>query len=980
LEVRDLYQGEGRFANKNFYTRPIDLLNYKIVKLFVNCDSTFNYVDTSHYAAAFVVRLGSDSLNYYEYRSPCHPDRRPGSPWNPLNEVTINLADLTLIKQLRTSIDTVNYFPVANGPPGAKFGILGNPTITSIRVISLGVVNNYGSIAVQPIRGSVWFNELRVLKTNDKSGYAFTLGAALKLADLANINFSYSKVDPNFHSLETRFGSRKLANSWDISGSLNLHKIINSLLSSSVSVKFKDFFTIPINFSHSEVYDKPTYLPDTDIDLETAVNNKLAQFHDNPGIASYYADQVRIASQTLRITNRFSINGFKFTYPSDNFFVREIVNKIEVSYYRNSITERTPISESKYAWDMGGNIGLSSTWSFLDDLNLNIGKFIPLGEEYKNAKLYFFFPFFPLSPLYANAFSVGTSFTRSRGNEQLRNQLRPNPTSRSFNANRNFSMDWKFIENWIIDITGNYSFGAGSDLTYLETLNDSLKTQRSEGEIIDDIFFNKSLINFGKDLSYTQSVSINPRFNFPVIKNFVDLTTSYRSQYSWQPSLQTVFTGNTVGYTADFQSSAQLNIKQILDLFKADEKQEIEGGSRSIYQDGQEQSFGNLLKFLGTFIPNQLNLTFSQSKTMTNSGIGGRPGFTNFWMMFNSKDHFGPSRLYQLGWSNDPGPRVPFVSLSDNEGYSNILNISTYINPIFPDYLKISFTYKTSWSTNKLSNYITDATGGLGLPASILSYHTVTRPSFLFSSDIIPKLAKPNVSNLQAKEISESFENEVLSFPFPGWNLTLSGIEKFEMFSNFASNISFENAYSTDYKKITKYTGIGEETVETQNITSGFNPLIGLNVTFKQIEGGALTASLKISKTNNYDLTPSSQTINNTSTSDLSINASYTKSGFKIPLFGLSLDNDLSIAFSYTRSSNDPRLFRYSFEEGIWHDDALNGSISTSINPSIQYALSRSVTVQVFYKYTKIEPSEGSQQIPTRKSNEAGLNIRLAIQ
>jgi hypothetical protein len=982
VEVRNLVQGPGKFAYKFFNAKALDLLNYKIIKIFVNGDPSFKYVDTSNYDAAMVVRLGSDSMNYYEYRAPIHPDRRPSTPWTSQNEITINITDLTLVKQVRDSVGIITYLPVPNGPPGAKFGVIGNPGINAITQIALGVVNNKNGIVASPITGSVWFNEMRVLKTNDKSGYAFTLGATVKMADLGNLNFSYSKTDPNFHSLEGRFGNRILSNSWDFSGTLNLHKIINSLLASALSIKLKDFFTIPITFSHSEVYDKPVYLAGTDIDLETAAQNKydavLKQDPGNVGLAEYYANQVRIASQTLRIRNTFAINGFKFTFPSDNFFAREILNKIEFSFYRNSTTERSPQSESKYTWDMGGSVGLTSSLDLMDKLNISIGKLIPLGEEYQNAKIYFFFPFIGLAPLFSNSIGVGTNFTRNRGDEQLRNQLYPNPTSRNFAANRNVNMDWKFIENWIIDITGNYSFTAGSDLTYLETSPDSLKIQRSEGQILDDIFFNKGLINFGKDLSYSQVVSINPKFDIPGFKKFFDITSSYRVQYRWQPALSTVNAGNSVGYNSDFQFSGALKLNQIYNLFKSTTPNKILGGSQS--QDGDKQNLGEIIKLLGTFLPDQVNLTYSQAKTLANSGITGRPGFTNFWASWGTKTEFGPSRLYQMGWVNNPGPRAPFVSLSDAEGYSNSLNVSTFITPIFSNNLKISFTYKTTWSNNTQLSYVTDEFGNLGSPTSVLKVNTVSRPSFLFGTDIQKNLPRPadTLDNAtKSRIVSESFEKDVVSFPFPGWSLTLSGIEKFEMFSNFASSISFENSYSADYKKTGKFGGL-TETIDNQNITSSFTPLIGINVTFKEIEGGNLTASFKLNKSNIFDLTPSSLVINNTATSDMSINASYTKQGFKIPLFGLSLDNDISIAFSYTRTTNDPRIIK--FDQGIWTNDALNGSVSTSINPSIQYALSRSVTVQLFYKFTKVEPSEGSDQIPTRTSNEAGLNLKLSIQ
>jgi hypothetical protein len=987
VEVRNLYQGQGKFATKFFNTKPFDLLNYKIVKLFVNNDPSFNYTDTGNYDAAMVIRLGSDSGNYYEYRAPLQKETRPRSPWNPLNEVTINLTDLTQVKQFRDSALTVpKYIPVPHGPPGSKYGVLGNPTISSITMISIGVVNNRKPISAHPISGTVWFDELRVLKTNDKSGYAYTFNAALKMADLGNLNFNFSKVDPNFHALEDRFGSLNLSTNWELSGTLNLHKILNSLMASMFSVKMKDFFNIPITFTHSETYDKPQFVPNSDIDLETAAQNEytqvLAQTNGNQEYANYESNQLRIASQTLTINNRIAINGFKFTLPGDNFFVQELLNKMELSFYRNSSTQRSPTTQSSSAWETGGSLGINSNLKLMDIVHLNIGKYLPLGDEYKDAKLYFFFPFIPLVPLFTNSLGLGTNFVRSRGDEQLRYQVAANPTTRNFNDTRNMSLDWKFIENWIIDLTGNYTFNAGSDLTYLETTSDSLRQQRSNSQILNDIFFNGgSLINFGKDINYNQTININPKFNLPVIKNFLDLTSSYRVQYGWAPTLQAVNLGNTVSYNADFQASAYLKLKQILDLIKSgNSTNKMQGMSGSPMQNDNKQSLGDLFRMLGTFLPNQVSFSYGQNKIVTNGGVAGRAGFTNFWVSSRTKEDMGPSRAYQLGWINDPGHRVSNVATQDIEGYTNTLTMSAFINPIFPDNLKISFTYKTDWSRNKNSNYQTDLNGNLGPPTSVLGVRTITRPSFFYGTDIQSKLPIPTDPLTSADEISSAFEKNVVSFPFPSWDLNLTGIEKFEMFSSFASTISLETAYSSDYKKTLKFNGSIPEYIESQSIVSGYSPLLGVNVTFKEIQGGSLTASVKINKTNNFDVNPQSAVINITSTTDYSINTSYTKSGFKIPLFGLSLDNDLSIAFSYTRTTNDPKQLIFRIDQGFWDNSVLNGSISTSFNPSIQYALSKSVTVQLFYKYSKIEPNAGSQQIPTTTSNEAGLNLKLAIQ
>ncbi len=982
LDVTDILPGQGKYVFKSFTTRPIDLVNYKIFKVFVNGDSSFTYTNPNKYDAAVVVRLGNDSSNYYEYRAPIRPDIRPMTPWNSLNEVIINLSELTAIKQKADSTGLIHYEPVVNGPPGAYYGVIGSPSIRDVRQITLGVYNNNDDpIVTRELTGSVWFDEMRVIKTNDASGYAFTLSAGLKIADLATLNFSYNKTDPNFHSLETSFGNLTTANSWEFSGLVNAHKIINALLSKYISVKFKDFFTLPISFSHQEILDKPKYLPATDIDLETAANNKYAQILEETGnqeLAAYYADQIRVASQTLRIANRFSITGAKFTFPGDNFFVQQILNKLEVNFVRNTYTERTPTLESKYAWDMNGSVGLSTDIDLMNSLNLKIGRFLPFGEEFKEARMYFFFPFMPLAPLFTNNIALSGSFNRRRGDEKLRASFTNSPTSRQFDASRGFTMNWKFIENWMIDVQGDYSFRSGSDLTYLETTNDSLRLQRNNAEIYDDIFFNNGLINWGKDLDYSQTVSINPKFNIPGLRDFIDLTGSYRVIYGWRASQFNNAQGSNVGFNSDLQATAFVKLNSIFKLFS--KSNNLMGGSKKEFQD---QNPADLLKLLKTFIPDQVSVTYAQTKQLQNPAIQGRPGFGNFWMQFNSKENLGPSRMYQLGWETDPGRRIPLLNLVDNLNLNNTYTLNTFINPIFPDNLKLSFTYKTGTGTVNSLTYNSDSSGFIGTPINTLENRTVTRPSFFVSEGVIEDklgifLGDTTSGVSQAQFFSENFEKNMVSFPFPSWTLSLTGIEKFEMFQNIAQAVTLESGYSSEYRKVISYDGRTPEYISAQALTSGFTPLIGVNFTFKQISGGNLTASFKLSNTNNFIFEPNNAKLTNTATNDIAINASFTKSGFSLPLFGLSLENNLTISFSYTRTKNDPKV--WSYLSNIWESNSQNGSTSTTLNPSIQYNLSRSVTMQLFYKYTKIEPTGSNLQITTRTTNEAGLNIRLQIQ
>ena len=107
------------------------------------------------------------------------------------------------------------------------------------------------------------------------------------------------------------------------------------MLSSLFSVKLKNLINLPVSITHSEAYDLPTYLPGTDIDLQTAVQSRYDQIFKetgNAGIANYYANQLKISSENMSVTNRIALNGMKFNLNGDNFFIQEVLNKIEINY------------------------------------------------------------------------------------------------------------------------------------------------------------------------------------------------------------------------------------------------------------------------------------------------------------------------------------------------------------------------------------------------------------------------------------------------------------------------------------------------------------------------------------------------------------------------------------------------------------------------------------------------------------------------
>ena len=151
-----------------------------------------------------------------------------------------------------------------------------------------------------------------------------------------------------------------------------------------------------------------------------------------------------------------------------------------------------------------------------------------------------------------------------------------------------------------------------------------------------------------------------------------------------------------------------------------------------------------------------------------------------------------------------------------------------------------------------------------------------------------------------------------------------------------------------------------------------------MNITFKEFIKGNLSATFRYGATTSYDLVPSSQNVTQTSTSDISVTGTYSRQGFEIPFFGVSLMNNIDISFTYGYSHNARLL--YDFTNFQKDGMPMDGSGRTTMEPRIRYTLSERVTASVYYRYTRIAPDAGGSTIPGSTTNEGGLDVHVLIQ
>lgn len=1030
--IKDLPDGEHREAVKYLF-RPLDVFNYKEMKLFIHGDqnqspgSVSYYVDEDNYSADVYFRFGSDTNNYYEYRQPVR------SGWN---EISILFTELTSIKEGRDSVNQIVRIPVA-GLPGHFYQVKGNPTLTGIRFLSVGIFNNNNPAVIGVISGEVWINELRVVGADDTPGWAYSAAASIKFADLLNVSLNMSRTDPYFHKLTDRFGSRNDSRNWGVSADLDVLKLLPVNLPGS---------NLKLSYSHTESFSKPIYIPGTDVKVDEAVA-KLEQKLISEGVdaetASKAGEDLRIQTETMNISDTYSASGIKLQIPSSHWLIRDTFNALTFGFNYNKTFSRNPTTTYNKSWVWNASINyalsLSPDYHFFPANIPVAGLPLTFLSDYRNVKVFF-------TP---QTFSWNISARRNQSDNLSRQQglISPNQVvSRDFTATRGFNFAWKITEGGFLNLSVNYNVDINSSLAYLIT--DEFGLKRNESEIWKEIF---SGVFFGRDNRYQQSFDLRTQPRLPAlwdINKFFNVTAGYNVTYQWQNNFTQEELGRSGGFANRMNFGITARIKSLFAPLFTDSQ--VQTSTTTTTQTGrgrgreneipkvpsEEEKLKNpltadslninsndslLVKDESPAKPSALNnvlmllknlsktilfdyetvsFTFSQDNSFSSSGLRSEgTGLKNFWG-FSTNNKNGPSRLYMLGLSTDAGLRAPNGNLSDNFSQKNAIEFKTQ-RPLWEG-AKIDLNWKVGWSLNKTATIQTDADGNLFV-SNLNSTGTIDRSFLTFPPVLVFSVFKsgikkvnelfnpdaPNATQNLSDAFVEGFETfplvsklpffqEVLKYiPRPNWRLTWDGLEKLGIFSGFAKRVSLDHSYNSTYREGWKLSPDGIQEIQTQKIEYGFQPLMGMNITFNEMWGGNLIGNVKYGVRSAFDLGATTRNITETFSRDIGITFGYSKSGFDLPLFGIALKNDIEFTFSYTNTKSSTVLFdmRRFTEEGTPQD----GTTRTTIEPRIKYIISSRVSLSIFYKLSKTEP-EGASRIPATTTNEAGLDVRITIQ
>lgn len=555
MKVIDLDAGDVRaiYKNTNF-----DLRRYKRIQLFTHAENLIDQTDLKNGEFTIFMRLGSDyKNNYYEYEIPLEITPEGVYNTNTASSVwpTNNMFDfpLELLKDIklkrnkekRQAGSTVSYTTLYSDydpeKPNNKVSVMGNPSLSDVYVIMIGVRNNSRLTK----SGEVWINELRLTDFDEEGGWAAKANLNMALSDFGNITLSGHKETVGFGALDQRLMERRSDDyqSYTVAANFELGKFFPE----------KAQVSIPFYYSYSNQTSTPKYDPfDKDVTLKESlslVDTKAEK------------DSIKSLAQEKSTTKSISFNNVRVNVQSKNPMPYDPANfSFGYTFSQTEIKNPSTVYDLTKAYRAILNYNytpLSKTWEPFKNLKSNSGaaKYAKtLGFNYLPNNISFNSD---INRLYTEtalrdieSYSIGGS----NDNEFL-------SWSQSFLWDRDFNLNWDFTKNL------RFSFQSGTRAEIEEPyLQVNKKLNPGDYEIWKDSVM-RSLKSLGTPLAYSQTARLTYQLPFKDIPamNWVNSNASYTSAYKWDRGaiIDSVEIGNTISNMMTLELKTDLKMTDL---------------------------------------------------------------------------------------------------------------------------------------------------------------------------------------------------------------------------------------------------------------------------------------------------------------------------------------------------------------------------------------------------------------------------------
>ncbi|MEO0082356.1 MAG: hypothetical protein ABIL25_08715, partial [candidate division WOR-3 bacterium] len=302
-----------------------DYRDYREMRLYVHDDGN---------GLSFLVRLGADSVNYYEYRAPVTEGELVPGRDGKWYEFVMQLDSFPILKLMRDSL----------GQPGdtwvqGRYRLVGMPSLADVRYAALGIEKRgRGTVS-----GGIWFDDMRLTGPRKDPGYGFQARANASLSDLASVGVSFSYSDPNFRRFSEGAGVK--TGGFGTTLNANLRTNLDRFL------PYNWGLSIPLSYAISRQQDIPKFsaiFPDMRLDREQGEASSASGRSEDIGL-----DNVRKQASRNKILN-YTLEAMAFSWRQ-----------------RRASSSAVLARDSSWSQSMAWSYGISPNWS------------IELGEDFE---------------------------------------------------------------------------------------------------------------------------------------------------------------------------------------------------------------------------------------------------------------------------------------------------------------------------------------------------------------------------------------------------------------------------------------------------------------------------------------------------------------------------------------------------------------------------------------------------------------------
>ena len=550
MTVRGLQAGDGRGVYRN---TMLDLRNYNRLQMHVHAEALIdNTTNLTSGELSMFVRLGTDvKNNYYEYEVPLeltppghYNDSEREIVWPANNFMDLKLQQLVNLKKERNRArneegSDVSYATVYTGrdPDNQRnrISVIGNPSLSDVRVILVGVRNNSSVTKA----GTVWVNELKVTDFNESGGWATKVNANLSMSDVATFNFGTHIETAGFGGVDQSLNERRLDDykqyNFAVQGD------IGRVLPEAVKLR------APVFYSVTKETTTPKYNPlDQDVLLKDAL--EVATKAERDSINRY-------AIENSSIEN-FSLSALKFDIQSKNPMPWDPANfTINFSFSRQS--KHDPTTEYENTNDYRGSLQYSYSpyikgakpFAFIKSKNKNLKFFKEWDLRWAPDNISFL-----------------TTMSRYYYEQQTRSETDqmfqlPVSVSKNFLWDRQFNLTWNLTRS--LSVTFNSNTSARIEET-AGAVNKRLFPDKYK-EWRDTVW--SSILSLGTPWAYNQGfvASYKAPFNRIPALDFITASASYNATYRWDrgATIDGIQMGNSISNQATWSADGRLNFESL---------------------------------------------------------------------------------------------------------------------------------------------------------------------------------------------------------------------------------------------------------------------------------------------------------------------------------------------------------------------------------------------------------------------------------